>query len=97
MYIYLLNVSNKKVTLKNCAAFTTCISRMNNSQMIDAHDFDVVMPMYNVMEYSDNYLKTSGILWQYCINKPALNSADNKIVDFNEDNATTGSFKIKKK
>ena len=53
------------------------------------------MPMYNLIEYSDNYLKTSGILWQYCRDEPAINAANGNIVDFYADNATTDSFKIK--
>ena len=54
------------------------------------------MPMYNLIEYSDNYSKTSGILWQYCRDVPAVD-ANGAIVDFNADNATTNSFKIKEK
>ena len=57
------NNLNKKVILKNCAPFTNCISRINNTQVNDAHDIDVVMPMYNLIEYSDNYSNSSGILW----------------------------------
>ena len=51
--------------------------------------------MYNLIEYSDNYSKTLGGLWQYCKDIPALNNNDN-IVDFNGDNAT-GSFNFKTK
>ena len=39
----------------NCALFTDCISEINNSQIDNAKDIDVVMPMYNLIEYSDNY------------------------------------------
>ena len=53
------------------------------------------MPMYNLIEYSDNYSKTSGSLWQYCKEIPAVNNASN-IVDFNGANATDSfSFKTK--
>ena len=51
------SVANKKVILKNCAPFTNCISKLNNTQVDDAHDIDVVMPMYNLIENSDNYPK----------------------------------------
>ena len=51
--------------------------------------------MYNLIEYSDNYSKTLGDLWQYCKDIPAVNNNDN-IVDFNGDNAT-GSFNFKTK
>ena len=58
---------DKGVTFKNCVPFTKCISRTNNTGIdIDtAQDNDIVMPMYNLIEYSDNYSKTSGSLWQY--------------------------------
>ena len=58
---------DKGVTFKNCVPFTKCISRTNNTGIdIDtAQDIDIVMPMYNLIEYSHNYSKTSGSLWQY--------------------------------
>ena len=57
------NNTNKIVVLKNCAPFTKCISKINNTQIDNAKDFDIVMPMYNLIEYSDNYSKTSESLW----------------------------------
>ena len=91
------NNVNEMVIFKNCVPFTNCISRINNTQVDDAHDIDVAMSMYNLTEYSDIYSKTSGILWQYCIDETmtALHD-DGAIVDFTADNATTDSFKIKK-
>ena len=56
------NNTNKKVMFKNCAPFTNCISEINNAQVDNAKDIDIVMPMYNLIEYSDNYAKTSGTL-----------------------------------
>ena len=56
------NNTNKKVILKNCAPFTDCISKINNTQIDYAKDTDIVMPMYNLIEYNDNYSKTSGSL-----------------------------------
>ena len=53
------------------------------------------MPMYNLIEYSDNYSETSGSLWQYCKEIPAVNNND-EIVDFNGANATD-SFNFKTK
>ena len=52
------NNTNKKVIFKNCAPFTDCISKINNTQVDNANDMDKVMPMYNLIEYSDNFLKT---------------------------------------
>ena len=45
---------DKGVTFKNCAPFTKCISRINNTDIGTARDVDIVMPMYNLIEYSDN-------------------------------------------
>ena len=53
------------------------------------------MPMCNLIEYSDNYSKTSGSLWQYCKDIPAVNNAGN-IIDFDGANATD-SFDVKTK
>ena len=63
---------DKGVTFKNCAPFTKCISRINNA------DIDIVMPMYHLIEYSDNYSKTSGSLWQYYKDDPNDNQANSK-------------------
>ena len=89
------NNTNKKLIFKNCAPFTNCISKINNTQIDNAEYIDIVMPMYNLIEYSDNYSKTSGSLWQYCKDIPAVNNAGN-IVDFTATN-TTDSFKFKTK
>ena len=51
------NNTNKKVIFKNCAPFTNYISETNNTQVDNAKDIDIVMPMYNLIEYSDNYAK----------------------------------------
>ena len=56
------NNVNKEVTFQNFVPYTNCISRIYNTQVDDAHDIDVVMPMYNLIEYRENYSKTFGIL-----------------------------------
>ena len=89
------NNTNKKVIFKNCAPFTNCISEINNTQADNAKDIDIVMPKYNLIEYSYNYAKTSGSLWQYCKDIPARNAND-VIVDFTGGNATD-SFNFKAK
>ena len=89
------NNTNKKVIFKNCAPFTNCISEINNTQVDNAKDIDIVMPMCNLTEYSNNYSKASGSLWQYCKDIPAVNNNGN-IVNFNEANATD-SFNSKAK
>ena len=57
------NNANKKVIFKNYASFINCQSKINNTQTENAKDTDIVMPMYNLIKYSDNYSKTSGSLW----------------------------------
>ena len=56
----------KKVTFKSFTPFTNCLSRITNTQVDDAGYIDAVMPMYNLIEDSNDYSKTSGILWKYC-------------------------------
>ena len=51
------NNTNKKVIFKNCAPFTSCISKINNTQIDNAEYIDIVMPMYNLIQYSDNFQK----------------------------------------
>ena len=88
------NVANKKVIFKNCVPVTNCISTRNYTQEDDAHDIDVVMAMYHLIEYSDNYSKTSGISWQFCRDELALDNS-NAITDFDVANSITDSFKVK--
>ena len=89
------NNRNRKVIFKKCAPFTNCISKINNTQIDNAEYIDIVIPMYNLIEYSDNYSKTYGSLWQYCKEIPAVNNAGN-IDDFYGAN-TTNSFNFKAK
>ena len=51
------NNTNKKVIFKNCAPFTNCISEINNTQEDHAKDIDIVMSVYNLIAYSNNYSK----------------------------------------
>ena len=67
--------NNIQVVFKNCAPFTNCIRELNNTQTDNAKDIDVVIPMYNLIEYSNNCSKTSGRLWQYYRDESALNNA----------------------
>ena len=56
---------DRPVILKNNAPFISCITRINGELIEDADDLDVVMPMYNLLEYSKNYRKTTGSLYNY--------------------------------
>ena len=69
---------NKGVVFKNCAPFTNCKNEINNTEIDNARDNDIVMPMYNLIEYSDNYSKTSGSLWQYYRDEPNDNLTDSE-------------------
>ena len=88
------NNTNKKVIFKNCAPFTNCISKINSTHVNNAKDIDIVKSMYNLIEYSDNYAKTSESLWQYCLDIPVLNN--NAVVDV-EDANLSDSFNFKAK
>ena len=65
---------------------------INNTQVNNAKDIDIAMPMYNLIEYSDNYSKTSGSLRQYCKDILAVDN-NNAAVNFAENNLTD-SFKF---
>ena len=68
---------------------------MNNVEIDHAKDIDIVMPMYNLIEYSNDYSKTSGSLWQYHRDIPAVNN-NGEIVDFGGGNLTDSfNFKVK--
>ena len=73
-----LDERKKCAIFKNCAPFTKCISRINNTDIDNAQDIDIVMPMNNLIEYSDNYSKTAGSLQQYYKGDPNDNIADSE-------------------
>ena len=60
----------KKLAFKNNAPFTSCISRINNTLIDNAEGLDVVVSMYNLIEYSKNHRKTTGSLWNYYRDEP---------------------------
>ena len=62
---------NKAVAFENNAPFINCISKINGIKIDNAEDLDVVMPMYNLLEYSKNYRKTTGSLWNYYRDEPS--------------------------
>ena len=88
------NNTNKKVTLKNCTLFINCINEINNTQVDDAQNIDIVMPMYNLIEYSDVFSATLGRLRQCYRDEPALDN-NNNIIDFPADNNNSILFKFK--
>ena len=72
----------------------SCITEINNTQVDCAQDIDIVMPMCNLIEYSNAYSKTSGSLWQYYRDEPAMD-ANCKIIDFLANKNNSNSFKFK--
>ena len=62
---------NKAVAFKNNVPFINCISKINGQKIDNAEDLDVVMPMYSLLEYSKNYKKTTGSLWNYYRDQPS--------------------------
>ena len=90
------NNANKNVIIKNCASFTDCISKINNAQADNSKDIVMVLPVYNLIEYSNHYSKTWGSLCQYYRDEPALNAASTTIAFPNADNNSV-SFKFQQK
>ena len=88
---------NRPLILKNNALFVSRITRINNELIEDADDLDIVMPMYNLLEYRKNYRKTIGSLYNYYRDKlsndniPAGNTFNNKNV------VNSNAFKYKNK
>ena len=60
---------NKNLAFQNNAQFINCISKINGVKIDNAEDLDIVMPMYYLLEYSKNYRKTTGSLWNYYRNE----------------------------
>ena len=69
-----------KLVFKYNAPFINCISKINGVKTDNAEDLDVVIPMYNLLEYSKNYKKTTGGLWNYYRDEPNSDTDDNEII-----------------
>ena len=69
---------NEGVAFKNCAPFIKWINRINNTEIDNAKDIDIVMPMYSLIEGINNYSKTSGRLWEYYKDETNDNLADSE-------------------
>ena len=68
--------ANSVVAFKNCAPFHTCDVTINDEHVEKAEDLDIVMPMYNLLEYSDNYQDSTGSLYQFKSDEPPDDNAD---------------------
>ena len=86
---------NRPLIFKNNAPFVSCITRINNELIEEADDLDIVMPMYNLLEYSKSYRKTIGSLYNYY--RDELNN-DANINNFANNNVvSSNSFQYKNK
>ena len=88
--------NRKNIMIKNCAPFTNFISEISNTQVDNTKGIGIVMPMYNLIEYSANYSTTSGSLWHYYRDKPFLSNGTIADVPANNNNKCA-SFKFKTK
>ena len=69
--------ADTNVSFKNCAPFTTCVTHINDEPVETAENLDIIMPMYNLIEYSDNYANSSGGLYQFKRDESPTNNAGN--------------------
>ena len=86
---------NRPVILKNNAPFVSCITRINGEFIEDADDLDIVMSMYNLLEYSKNYRKTIGSLYNYYRDELSDDADDNNFDNVKVVNSNTFKYKNK--
>ena len=79
-----------RLALKNCAPFTKCNLEINDEHST-AENLDIEMPMYNLIEYSDNYQDSSATLYQYKRNELP---EDNAVADLTANNSDSFKYKI---
>ena len=82
--------ANAKVAFKNCAPFIECRTEINETFVDKTKNINIAMPMYNLVEYSDNYSDTSGSLWQFKRDKLNVNDINTALTNDN-----TPSFRCK--
>ena len=83
--------ANTRLALKNCAPFTKCNLEINDEHIDTAENLDIVMPMYNLIEYSDIYQDSSATLYQYKRDEPP---EANAIDDLTVDNSSSFKYKV---
>ena len=69
--------ADTNVAFKNCAPFTRCVTHINDEHVETADNLDIIMPMYNLIEYSDNYAYSSGSLYQFKRDESSMNNDEN--------------------
>ena len=83
--------NNTRLALKNCAPFTKCNLEINDEHVDTTENLDITMPMYNLIEYSDNYQDSSATLYQYKRDEPPETNAIN---DLTVDNSNSFKYKV---
>ena len=83
--------TNSRLALNNCAPFTKCNLEINDEHVDTAENLDITMPMYNLIEYSDNYQDSSATLYQYKRDEPP---EDDAVADLTADNSDSFKYKI---
>ena len=86
---------NRPLILKNNAPFVSCITRINGELIEDADDLDIVMPIYKLLEYSKNYRKTIGSLYNYYRDELSNDADDNNFANINVVNSEAFKYKNK--
>ena len=85
-------LNTTRLALQNCAPFSKCNLEINDEHVDTAENLAIVMPMYNLIEYSDNYQDSSATLYQYKRDEPP---EDNAVADLTADNSSSFKYKIK--
>ena len=86
---------NRPLILKNNAPFVSCITRINGELIENANDLDIVIPMYNLLEYSKNYRKTIGSLYNYYRDELSDDTDFNNFDNIKVVNSNTFKYKNK--
>ena len=85
---------NKAVAFKNIGPFANCISKINGVKIDNVEDLDVVMLMYNLLEYSKNYRKTTGRLWSYYTDESSAPLSSNSESFKHKTNITGNTYNV---
>ena len=83
--------ANTRLALKNCAPFTKCNLEINDEHIDTAKNLDITMPMYNLIEYSDNYQDSSATLYQYKRDEPP---EANAVANLTVNNSSSFKYKV---
>ena len=83
--------ANTKSALKNCAPFTKCVAHINDELVVNADSVDIAMPMYNLIEYNENYSETLGSLWQFNWDEQGMSGEIS--IDVTIDNSQSSKYK----